>query len=201
MKPIDLHFDFEYYGSAVISMDIDGKCHKFEATYMDENPLNSLISALWQMKVRSESVFIDENGESRTDDSQMCNLIWQNEPWGHAVKLFRHKNELRITITYFSDTERYSDNLFSFEDTELVLDVTTDFDDFTKKVCREAIKALRKYGFVGYARSWDDNYKNDDFPIAKLLYLIGSDCDCLEDNDLYFSNIDDEIKLITQIIS
>jgi hypothetical protein len=194
MKTIDLHFDFEYFGAAVIEFEIDNQHYKFESTYMGENPLNALITALWQLSVASERVFVDENGEEITNDIQVSNFIWQNEPWGHSVKLSKRKNELRITIMYFSDTERYSDNLYSFEDLEVVLDVTTDFDDFTKRVCREAIKTLRKYGFVGYYRSWDDSAKHNDFPIEKLLYLLGTDCK--NDNDLYFSNFEKEITLL-----
>lgn len=198
MKIIDLHFDFEYFGAAVISMDIDGQCHRFKATYMDENPLNALITALCQLAETSNRVFINENGEEETHGCQQCNFIWQNEPWGHAVKLSKNKNELHITIMYFSDTERYSDNVYSFDDFEVVLDVTTDFDDFCKKVCREAIKALRNYGFVGYSRSWDDSAKHNDFPIVKLLYLLRTDCQ--NDNDLYFSDFEQEMKLITKIV-
>ena len=183
MIPIDLHFDFEFYGGAVLSMEIDGKSYKFAATYVGVNPLDSLIDTLWRMSN------VDENGESRT-----YNLFWQNEPWGHAVKLFRHNNELRIIIMYYTTLIR--DYLFSFEDAKLVLDVTTDFDDFTKKVCRATIEALRKYGFVGYVDSWGDG---DDFPILHLLYLLGSHSH--KDNKVYFSNFEDEIKMITQIIT
>lgn len=194
MKNIDLHFFFEYYGAAVIDFEIDNQHYKFESTYMGKNPLNSLITALWQLSVESENVFVDENGEEMANDVQISNLIWQNEPWGFAVKLIKNKNELRIIINSFSDTERFNNESFAFEDLKLVLDVVIDFNDFTKKVCSEAIKALRKYGFVGYANTWDTAYKNDDFPITKLFYLLGSNCH--DNNDMYFSDFEKEIRLL-----
>ena len=196
MKNIDLYFDFEYYGAAVIDFEIDNQHHKFESTYMGENPLNALITALWQLTVKSNTIWINENGEEETHDKESYNLIWQNEPWGHTVKLVKDKDILHITIIYFSDTERYNDQTYSFVDTETVLEVDTNFYDFTSKVCKEAIRALRKYGFLGYARSWDTSYKNEDFPIAKLLYLLGSDCQ-EKDDDLVLSDFNKELKMLT----
>ena len=81
-----------------------------------------------------------------------------------------------------------------FEDTKLVLDTVVNFDDFTQEVCKAAINAIKRYGILGYARSWDDSINDFEFPIAKLLYLLGSETK--DENELYFSDFDRELLIL-----
>ena len=84
------------------------------------------------------------------------------------------------------------------EDIELILDVVTDFGDFSRKVCREAIRTVQKFGFWGYMRSWDDAYrKAEDFPISKIMFLMGIEFHYGND-DLVISDFKEEMKLLTK---
>ena len=186
MAAINFKFDFEYYGAAVVEMDFDGSHYRFQSTYMGDNPLNSLINGLWTLKFHSHH--FEESDRS-------CKFVWQDEPDGHLVRLCKKNDDLHIVIHYFSDATNFGGNSFMFEDTKLVLDTVFNFDDFTKEVCKAAINAIKKYGILGYARSWDDSMNNFDFPVAKLLYLLGSELK-EDNNDLYFSDFDRELLIL-----
>lgn len=186
MAAINLTFDYTYFGIAVIEMDFDGRHYRFQSTYMGENPLNSLINGLWTLKFHSHH--FEESDRS-------CKFVWQDEPDGHLVRLCKKNDDLHIVIHYFSDATNFGGNSFMFEDTKLVLDTVFNFDDFTKEVCKAAINAIKKYGILGYARSWDDRMNNFDFPVAKLLYLLGSELK-EDNNDLYFSDFDRELLIL-----
>lgn len=196
MQNVDFNFDYECYGAAVIDIEVDKRHYKFTPTYMGGHPLTALITALWKLKKESLEEFI-ENGKTRRCDHCEQRLIWQDEPNGHALKLTKQGNKLHIVVNSFSDTEDY-DGAGLMVDSELFLEFVTDFDDFTSKVCREAIRVVRNYGFAGYLDSWDDSFCiADDFPISKIMALLGN-TENRDDNDLYFSDFDREIKLLTQ---
>ena len=195
MQNVDFKFDYDSYGWANINIDVDGKHYEFMPSFLGENPLNALITALWQLKVKSENDFKDENGETRHCECFERRLIWQAEPNGHTLKLAKLGNDLRIIINSFSDTDEY-DGCNVLENIELILDVATDFGDFSRKVCREAICAVQKYGFWGYLRSWDSALNNaDDFPISKIMFLMGAESH-YGDNDLTHSDFNKEIKML-----
>ena len=193
MQNVDFKFDYDGYGCAKIDLDVDGKHYEFTPTYLGLNPINSLITALWTLKMKSE----DEYNDGNHIDCYEQRLIWQDEPNGHTLKLIKQGNYLRIIINSFSDTEEY-DGCNVLEDIELILDVVTDFGDFSRKVCREAIRTVQKFGFWGYMRSWDDAYrKAEDFPISKIMFLMGIEFHYGND-DLVISDFKEEMKLLTK---
>lgn len=194
MAATNFKFDFEFYGTAVVEMVIDSKHYRFESTYVGDNPLNSLITALWKLQFQDDKFFLDEDGKRIQQNESVCNFVWQNEPDGHLVKLCKKNADLQIVIYYFSDVSNFGDRNFMFEDSKLVLDTVVNFEDFTKDVCKAAINAIKKYGILGYVHSWDDNTNNFDFPIAKLMYLLNPEIK--EDNSLYFSDFDKELLLL-----
>jgi len=191
MAAINLTFDYKGFGIAVIEMDVDGSHYSFMSTYLGENPLNSLISGLWSLKYREDNYKESESS---------CKFVWQDEPCGHFVQLFKKNDDLHIVIQYFSDLSDPNSHNFEFEDIKLVLDTVVYFDDFTQEVCKAAINAIKKYGILGYALSWDDSKYNFVVPIAKLLYLFGSEIQ-EDSNNLYFSDFDKELLILKSLIS
>ncbi|MBP5369341.1 MAG: hypothetical protein J6Z01_12900 [Bacteroidales bacterium] len=189
MAAINLTFDYIAVGIAVIEMDVDGKHYSFMSTYVGENPLNSLLSGLWYLKYQEDNYKESESS---------CKFVWQDEPCGHFVQLFKNNNDLHIVIQYFSDLSDPNSHNFEFEDIKLVLDTIVYFDDFTQEVCKAAINAINKYGILGYALSWFDDLNNSGCPMAKLLYLLGSEFKYY-DKYLCFSNFDEELLMLNSL--
>lgn len=98
------------------------------------------------------------NGENRTT------FLWDEEPRGLQWTLILHDNHtLSLTITEFMDTFVDLDE----QEGKVVVDTTCHFPDFIKMVINEADHLLKKYGIVGYRKSWIEH----DFPLSNYLQL------------------------------
>ena len=77
MAAINLTFDYIAVGIAVIEMDVDGKHYSFMSTYVGENPLNSLLSGLWYLKIiKNPKVLVNLFGKmSHVDILFNCSKI------------------------------------------------------------------------------------------------------------------------------
>lgn len=189
MAAINLTFDYKGFGIAVIEMDVDDNHYSFMSTYVGKNPLDSLLSGLWYLKYQEDHFKKSESS---------CKFVWQDEPCGHFVQLFKKNDDLHIVIQYFSDLSDPNSHNFEFEDIELVLDTVVYFDDFIQEVCKAAINAINKYGILGYALSWFDDLNHYSCPMAKLLYLLGSEFKYY-DHNLCFSNFDKELLMLNSL--
>ncbi len=197
MQNVDFKFDIDFYGCAVVSFDIEGKHYEFRPTYMGSNPLNLLVTGLYYLKINEErDVSTETTIMCVKDQYQTHKIIWEGEPSGQTVVLTKNGDDLLIEISQFSDKECYGRYIYAFVDMEQVFAVHTSFDEFKNKVCGEALRMLRKFGLAGYSDSWEEG--SDDFPLSKLLYLMGNTENRDDDNVLYFSNFNNEIKLLTQ---
>lgn len=184
MQKVDFHFDYTNYGSSEVIFDIEGERHKFEPTYLGQNPLTLLIYSLYKLKVLTDE----------TDSAEEDTMAWKGEPECQTVVLVKEKDDLHIVIEHFSDTNSVDQNgIVTLSKGHIVIDVHTSFEDFKNTVCREALRVIRKYGIVGYCKCWNDACT--EVPISGVLMLLNINT-ITDEDDLRYSKFVDEMNIL-----
>ena len=73
------------------------------------------------------------------------------------------------------------------------------YQSYREAVLQESIRLLKLYGLGGYNRNWCDG--NDIFPVNSFLMLLGSITEYDEKNEVSYSDIFSEIKLLERMLS
>lgn len=181
MKTIDFKIDYYGIGCSSITMEVAGKKYEFLPSYMNQNPLNSLM----------QSLYLLASGDSFPSE---INVIWQGEPEGQIVSLAKSDGDLHIVISQFSDTKSIAFSRISLPmDLHPIIDVHADFNEFVKTVCLEAQRVLCNLGFRGYYETW---HNHENFPISEYLYFMNAGVET-DDDGVSRSSIHNEIMKFT----
>lgn len=68
--------------------------------------------------------------------------------------------------------------------------------EFKAGVINSGLTALKKYGISGFDKNWSTAVNT--FPIASLIYLLGSRTAFSKETEVFSSNAADELKLLLQ---
>ena len=129
----------------------------FYASYMGQEPLASLIQAVYELE---EEGFCDiDSDETRYE----ADIQWLSEPGYLKMMFYRKEDILHIHLKTADDFEGKA-----IMEEELRFSVL--FKTLKDAVIRESLRILRKYGIRGYYESWSDHR---DFPLGMLLILLG----------------------------
>lgn len=145
MSSFSLYVNSLSYGWCLIDMYINDKKITYDASYIGDNPLDSLICGCAELLT----------GMAIDDD---YNIYWQAEPGTLKIKLHLDKKEMLHFDVYDCDDD---DKIFE-QWHEIV-----SMKDFVDGVIIEGFRVLNIVGLNGYRYLW----LNDDFPLTKLLQI------------------------------
>ena len=71
-----------------------------------------------------------------------------------------------------------------------------DYSVYREAVINYGLRQLKRYGLRGYNGNWCHGW--DSFPMNGLMTLLGTKSQFVDDDDSYYSNIFEELKLLEQ---
>lgn len=154
-----------------VELCIDGEKIVFDASYLGENPIETLLRACVELKEFA---------------GYECDFMWVSEPGELNFRLYYRDDSLSIDIT-----EQVEETILN------TWHVETSFNDFVNMVIAEAFEVLRKYGLYGYRTSWA---KGMTFPIDILAQLL-LDNEFVSNENLYNTDFSKEINSIMAYMS
>ena len=170
------------YGSEEIEMLLNGERIGFHASYMGQEPLASLVQAVYEL---------EECGVSDIDNDEVryeSEVGWLSEPGFLSMGFKRIDDTLHI---HLKTADEFECKAIMMEE----LRFCVSFKAFKDAVIRESMRVLREYGFKGYYESWGDHR---DFPLATFLTLMGIGSEC-KDDDSIKSCFEDECRMIMEL--
>lgn len=168
------------FGTNEFIMDFGGFRFKSHATYIGEEPLSSLISGIHEM-------------ETDGCEDTPYYLSWQQEPGSIALTFLKDANSdnLHITIRHNSSGTIDVVNATIFK-------VQMKLSEFKSGLVKSGLAALKKYGINGFNRNWSSGANT--FPVASLIYLLGTTTHYFAKDESFISNSIDELTLLLQNI-
>lgn len=161
------------FGWCRVLMLINDKEVWYNASYLGENPLETMIDACVELKEEAGHYYIS----------------WQKEPGILKIDLnLDDTNMLHLDIV---EQDESGDEIYG------EWHETVQFDDFVNAIIAEGFRVLNAFGLYGYRHSWL-NYT--DFPLTNLLRLTGK-CDEIWKGDSCCTNISKEIGVLQEYIS
>ena len=166
------------YGSTDISLTFDDKTITFDATYVGEEPLCSLIVSVYELDRYPVNV-----GEETWD------LEWQSEPGYFKIYmnriistglLYLDIETDRIDGTYLDEVRKYS--------------YVVPYQMYKDSIIKCALRALKTYGLTGFNENWIDG--PDTFPLGALLNIMGYEAKRVENE--FYSDIANEYEFLIQ---
>lgn len=168
-----------------VTIEANGVVIKFAAGYCADEPVNSLIYLLYDIKEK-----IDDGHLGKV----LAEVCWDAEPdtleikaeviQGKRVTLY-----LKLEPFYFSNTIE-----------KRMWHITLPYIDFYNAIVSAATRQLMRQGIIGITESWCDQDKPI-FPVMKYLEVLGGKASCTnQKQSCYSSNILDELEMIKQAI-
>lgn len=168
-------------GSEEIDLFFNDHKISFHATYLGQEPLSSLIQAVYELE--EEGIYDIDSDEVRYESD----VRWLSEPGYLKIEFRKIENALNIHLTLADD---FVDRAIMVEE----LRFSVPYKAFKEAVVFESLRILRQYGIKGYYKSWS---AQRDFPLGMFLTLLG--CRSKETElGIYISNLSTECKLLTE---
>lgn len=164
-----------------IDMYFDDLKVSFHASYLGQEPLSSLVQAVYELE--EEGFFDIDSDEKRYE----ADIQWLSEP-GYLKMMFHRKDD--ILHIHLDTADDFEDKVIMKEE----LHFSVSFNTFKEAVLRESLRILRKYGIRGYYKSWSDHR---DFPLGMLFSILGCSTDEKE-LGMYISDLSSEYKLLNE---
>ena len=165
------------YGWQYISLHFGSTEIPFYASYMGLEPLTTLIDSVLELE---------------TDDDDYYEIRWSDEPGRLIITLEKFDSKLKIHIV-----ETDADPFDSADGTiEKEWRFVMDYSAYREAIINYGLQQLKRYGLRGYNANWSDGW--DRFPMNGLLILLGTKSRWIMDDDSYYSNIFEELKLLEQ---
>lgn len=162
------------FGWSTVVMYINDKRISFNASYLGESPIESMIKACLELV-------------SRDEDS----IKWHSEPGYMKIGFVRYDESLMINVLYSDEDE--TEKTEEIEEIEEIVS----FDDFQNAIISEGFRVLNAFGLCGYYNSW---MNGTEFPLTELLYITGK-CKTIWKGDSRCTNLSSEIDIIKEFIS
>lgn len=159
------------FGWCRVVMYINDKMISYNASYLGQNPLATLIDACADL--------MDEDGDYYIE--------WQQEPGTLKIDMNLDENKM----LHF-DIINHNGNDIEPEWHEVV-----PFADVVLAIQSEGFRVLNAFGLCGYRKSWQNDV---DFPLTNLLRITG-DCKNFWNGDSCTSNLQEEISCLSEHIS
>lgn len=182
MESVGIQVKSLCYGSEDIEMLLNGERIGFYASYMGQEPLASLVQAVYEL---------EECGVSDMDNDEVryeSEVGWLSEPGFLSMGFKRIDDTLHI---HLKTADEFECKAIMMEE----LRFCVSFKAFKDAVIRESMRVLREYGIKGYYESWGDHR---DFPLATFLTLMGVGSEC-KDDDSIKSCFEDECRMIMEL--
>lgn len=167
------------FGWCRVLMLINDKEVWYNASYLGENPLETMIDACADL--------MEEDGHYY--------ISWQREPGTLKIKLNLVNDMLHIDIS--DEYEFCNEDAKEEKNVEEIVHEIVPFKDFVSAIRSEGFRVLNAFGLYGYRRSWQNH---TDFPLTNLLRLTGK-CDEIWKDDSCCTDIAKEIEVIQEYIS
>lgn len=176
-------------GWQTISLTFDETEIGFLASYIGDCPLSSLITLV----ARIDAGIEDEEAPIKR------HIKWFQEPGAMQVIVESDGTIDDITIKKTSQDVLCVD--FDVEEMENP-DETYHFhvrhEDLRNAVIAEGSAMLKEFGIQGYNENW--YFGLDNFPVASFLKLLGNKVAGDEEDEIFTSNLEDEINLLKSIL-
>lgn len=168
-----------------VTINANGAVIKFAAGYCAEEPVNSLILLLSDIKDRVDAGSVG---------NALIETCWDSEPSKLIMKAEILSNNM-VSLHVLTEP-------FYFSEPKEVREwqITMPYQDFYDAIVSAATRQLMRQGIVGISQSW----LSEDapiFPVRKYLEILGCKTSCDKDKSFcYSSNILDELEMIKQAI-
>ena len=167
------------FGWCRVLMLINDKEVWYNASYLGENPLETMIDACADL--------MEEEGHYY--------ISWHREPGTLKIKLNLVDDMLQIDI--FDEKVYYNEEMKEEKNVEEKVHEVVPFKDFVSAIRAEGFRVLNAFGLYGYRRSWQNH---TDFPLTNLLRITGK-CDEIWKGDSCCTNISKEIEVLQECLS
>ena len=134
------------FGWCRVVMLINDKKVCYNASYLGENPLASLIDACADYMIEPGKYY----------------LSWQREPG--LLKIDMDLDDSNMLHLDIFDQDESGDTIYG------EWHETIPFEDFVSAIVSEGFKVLNAFGLYGYRCSWQNH---EDFPLTNLLRITG----------------------------
>ena len=171
MSKFNFHVQKLSYGWSSVVMHINDKEIAYNASYLGEEPLASMIEACSDLIMEGGNYYIN----------------WYTEPGRLQIDLHLDAESGMLQIDIF-DKERLEQDKEWHE--------TVPFKDFVDAIAHEGFRVLNAFGLYGYRQSW---LSETDFPLTMLLRLTGK-CKELWNNDYCSTDIRKEMKCLAECL-
>ena len=179
-------FDIEIkslsWGSEDIVLIFDNQEISFYASYIDIEPVSSLILSLIALEEEIENL-----------DYTRFFIQWHSEPRVLDFEMYKDKGKdhMKIIIKRDDDNMEVSDRTtgISFE---------LPYSLYKNTVITTALKALVKYGLKGFNDSWSNG--TETFPLNSLMSLLTVDSSFNKAKEDFHSDIFEELECIRQTL-
>lgn len=169
------------FGNCRVTMLINDKEIHYDASYIGDNPLATLIDACADLLDTSGLAYIYGDGRHFIE--------WQAEPGTLSIDLTLDKEGM-LHFDIVDDKDR--NDIENPEWHEVI-----PFDAFLSAVMEEGFRVLNAFGLCGYRTSWCND---TDFPLTNLLRITGK-CEELRKGDSFTTDIVKEIEVLQNHIS
>lgn len=169
------------FGNCRVTMLINDKEIHYDASYIGDNPLATLIDACADLLDTSGLAYIYGDGRHFIE--------WQAELGTLSIDLTLDKEGM-LHFDIVDDKDR--NDIENPEWHEVI-----PFDAFLSAVMEEGFRVLNAFGLCGYRTSWCND---TDFPLTNLLRITGK-CEELRKGDSFTTDIVKEIEVLQNHIS
>ena len=179
-------FDIEIkslsWGSEDIVLTFDNQEVSFYASYIDIEPLSSLIESLIALEEEIENL-----------DYTQFFIQWHSEPGVLDLEMYKDKGKDHMKIVI----KRDNDNMEVGDDT-VAETFELPYSSYKKTVIDTALKILIKYGVKGFNDSWSNG--TETFPFGSLVSLLTADSSFNKVKEDFHSDIFEELECIRQAL-
>lgn len=150
----------------------------FEASYIGDEPLSTLIEAADLLDDKESHYYIE----------------WKDEP-GYMKLELKHEalsDKLLIDIEHNKEDDSKSASSRHWN-------IEMQFSQFRNAVVRIAKEILCKYGFIGFIDNWD--YDQTSFPIGSLLSILGAKSNSYSGIIEHKSDLQKEIAILNDLLA
>ncbi len=168
------------HGWEKIRLVIDGDIIDYNASYIGQEPVSSLIEA---------AVGLEENNVNNAYFAR-----WSDEPGRCCIDYFLKDGTLLLDIGI--ETPDQNGELVTRTKKYYM-----PFTQFQSEVRDLAIRVLKKYGIVGFNSNWASyDGPEEVFPVASFLRLLGVETSLKDGGDELVSSLQDELNLLGRIV-
>lgn len=178
-KEFSIKIDNMFYGWESVVLNFNGIEIPFEASYIGDEPVSSLIVAVNALDCEYDS----ESSESNYTFS------WKSEP-GVMELSFNHNLK---SGKLFIEIMRHDSG--SPDESSRCWNIEMDYPIFRSAVIYATINTLQKYGILGFEQNWA--VESFSFPLTALLSAMGATTFHDSEEDTFKSDIHNELSLLS----